>query len=71
LDMFVDGVLDGSASMSALNASAAQLLLGGLYTTGYGTDSGSDFTGRMQHAAVYTHALSDARIAAHAAAAGV
>lgn len=70
LDLFVDGVLDGSGAMT-LNSSAAPLLLAGLYTSGYGTDSNSDFIGRMQHAAVYTHALSDARIAAHAAAAGL
>jgi hypothetical protein len=71
LELWVDGVVDASGSVGALSASGARLMLAGLYTTGWGTDSFTDFHGRMQHAAVYTHTLSPARIAAHVAAAGL
>lgn len=70
LEFWIDGVLDSSVAMSSPPSASTPLWLGGYYATGWGTDNVNDFVGYMQHAVVYTHALSAARIAAHAAAAG-
>jgi hypothetical protein len=71
LRLYIDGALDSSATMATLPSATTPLWLGGYYATGWGTDSNNDFAGYMQHAAVYTHALSAARIAAHFAATGL
>lgn len=74
-EMYCDGV-DVTAGLPALhgtigaaNGSESRVTLGALNSNGSFSDN---YNGKLQHMAVYTHALSPARIAAHhAAAAGL